>query len=51
LRRGSVNPSSRPSPSRLALLGHLADLIAARQQPHPIRVAIDGVLITSRLDH
>jgi uridine kinase len=31
------------SPSRLALLEHLADLIAARQQPHPIRVAIDGV--------
>jgi uridine kinase len=38
-----VKPSGRPSPARLALLACLADLVAARQQPHPVRVAIDGV--------
>jgi uridine kinase len=38
-----VTPTSRPWPARLALLARLADLIAARQQPHPVRVAIDGV--------
>jgi uridine kinase len=38
-----VNPTSRPSPARLALLARQADLIATRQQAHPVRVAIDGV--------
>lgn len=38
-----MNPTSRPSPARLALLERLADLIAARQQAHPVRVAVDGV--------
>jgi uridine kinase len=38
-----VSPAGRPSATRLALLGRLADLVAARQQDHPVRVAIDGV--------
>jgi uridine kinase len=38
-----VNPTSRPSPTRLALLARLADLVAALRRPHPVRVAIDGV--------
>jgi uridine kinase len=32
-----------PSPARSALLERLADLIAARRQAHPVRVAVDGV--------
>jgi uridine kinase len=38
-----VNPTSRPWPTRLVLLARLADLIATRQQAHPVRVAVDGV--------
>jgi uridine kinase len=38
-----VNAAGRPSPARPALLGRLADLVAARRQDHPVRVAIDGV--------
>jgi len=38
-----VNPTSRPSPTRLALLERLADLIATLRRPHPVRVAVDGV--------
>lgn len=38
-----MTPTSRPSPARLALLAHLADLVATLRRPHPVRVAIDGV--------
>jgi uridine kinase len=38
-----VTPTSRPSPTRLALLARLADLVVTRQQAHPVRVAVDGV--------
>jgi uridine kinase len=38
-----MTPTSRPSPTRLALLARLADLVATLRRPHPVRVAIDGV--------
>jgi uridine kinase len=38
-----VTLTSRPSPTRLALLARLADLVATLRRPHPVRVAIDGV--------
>jgi hypothetical protein len=38
-----VTPTSRSSPTRLALLKRLADLISTLRRPHPVRVAVDGV--------
>ena len=38
-----MSATDRPPPTRAALLTRLADLVAARQQTHPLRVAVDGV--------
>jgi uridine kinase len=38
-----MSAAGPPSPTRLALLGRLADLIAACHPAHPLRVAVDGV--------
>jgi uridine kinase len=38
-----MSAAGPPSPTRLALLGRLADLIAACHPAHPLRIAVDGV--------